>query len=99
MEQNSINFFWQLLSDFWITGALYIIIIGSFIRYTPKLIKAHFDTIKDMQKQFSENLDKIVRTFEKKMDDSNEWHLKHQKNLENTHYRIKRIEDNLKIKD
>ncbi len=99
MENTIIELFKTLLSDFWITGALYTLIIWSFVIYTPKLIKAHFETIKEMQKQFSENLDKIVNTFEKKMDESNSWHLKHQDKLEKTNYRLKRIEDNLKIKD
>jgi len=77
MEQ----FITKLLSDFGITGGLYIVIILAFLYYIPKLINQHFKSIELLTDKFEKNLNRVVESFDKQIDNSNNWHIEHNKQL------------------
>ena len=92
-----VGFIWKLLSDFGITWGLYIIIVLWFLWYTPKLIRLHFEMIKEMQQTFKDSLEKITDLFEKKIEDSNKWHMKHQEEHRNHKADLAEIKKDLAI--
>ncbi len=79
----------KLLSDFGITGAMYILIILAFIKYLPKYLEKqteeiekinnlHREQIKELTEKFEKITDKIVWSFEKQIQKSDDWHKQHQ---------------------
>ena len=84
--------FTKLLSDFGITGAMYVVIMLAFIRFLPKYLEKqaeeidkittlHREQVNQLTEKFEKITDKIVSSFEKQIQKSDDWHKMHQQTL------------------
>jgi len=93
---------YKLLSDFGITGAMYVIMLLAFIRFLPKYLEKqqeeikeitqnHKDQINTLTERFERITDKIVSSFEKQIAKSDERHKQHQAVLQEVKNDVKDV--------
>lgn len=72
-------------------------LLKKMIDIIPIAIKKHFETIDKLVEKHSTSLENIALTFEKRMQESNSWHKKHSEEIKNVWFKVKKIENHLKI--
>ena len=102
MEINIFKAFWEYWLVWW-SFLLFILLVlyllKKMIDTIPKAIDKHFMMIDKMTNTFSNNLDKVVSTFEKKINESNKWHLEHSNTLNTVNNNVVKIKKHLNIND
>jgi hypothetical protein len=78
----------QIIKEWWYFVILFLIIWYSLNKWFPLIVERFLSKINDVNDNFKKSLDQVVKVFEKNMNRSEAWHLKHNDEL-------KRINDKL----